>query len=170
MGRFFIDLIFGHGHGQLPIDESSFEGSREAEVLGVKTCLIPIEEMIVSALNVAGRRRYDAPDVLHLVKAERGRLDWQRILNRLGDDQELLLWHLILFDFIYPGHSDYLPQSLMVKLFNQVRKRWAAPPEGRRAFRGTLLDPFSYAVDVDDWGYEDRRNLKSLVNAKGDVL
>jgi hypothetical protein len=166
----FLDIIFGTGHGQLPIDECSFEGSQQEKVLGVLVNLIPIEEMIASAAYIAGRNRFDGPEVAHLIQSAKGQLNWQRILDRLGENRELLLWHLILFDFVYPGHPDYLPQDLMVGLFNRARKRWKALEHDPKAFRGTLLDPFSYTVDVEDWGYEDRRNNQPLVDKQGNLL
>lgn len=166
----FLDLIFGTGHGQLPIDDQSFEGSQQDKVLGVPVNLIPIEEMISSAAYIAGRNRFDGPEVAHLIQSTDGNLNWQRILNRLGDNRELLLWHLILFDFLYPGHSNYLPKDLMVELFDEARERWKKRNRNPKAFRGTLLDPFSYTVDVEDWGYEDRRNSVPLVDKQGNLL
>jgi hypothetical protein len=166
---YVVDLIFGTGHGQLKIDDSWFEKARAVEVAGVPTRLIPIEELIVSKVYIAERYRFDGADVLHLVRHARGALDWERILALLGDNRGLLLWHLVLFDFVYPGHSDYLPQDLMVRLFEEARARWARPPDPR-AFRGTILDPFSFDIDIRDWGYEDRRELGSLVDAEGERL
>ncbi len=167
---YFIDLIFGTGHGQLPIDDRSFVGSKKAEVLGVEVNLIPVEEMIASAAYIAGRNRFDGPEVVHLIQGTKGKLDWQRILDRLGDNKELLFWHLILFDFVYPGHANYLPHELMVELFERVQERWAGKIKKTKMFRGTLLDPYSYTVDVEDWGYEDRRNREPLVNKDGEAL
>ncbi len=166
----FLDLIFGTGHGQLPIDDCSFEGSQQEKVLNVLVFLIPIEEMIVSAAYIAGRNRFDGPEVVHLIQSARGKLDWQRILDRLADNRELLLWHLILFDYVYPGHPDYLPKELMAQLFDEVRKRWKKTNRDPKAFRGTLLDPFSYNVDIEDWGYEDRRKNQPLVDNRGNLL
>ncbi len=166
----FLDLIFGTGHGQLPIDDCSFEGSQQEKVLNVLVFLIPIEEMIVSAAYIAGRNRFDGPEVVHLIQSARGKLDWQRILDRLADNRELLLWHLILFDYVYPGHPDYLPKELMAQLFDEARKRWKKTNRDPKAFRGTLLDPFSYTVDVEDWGYEDRRKNQPLVDNRGNLL
>ena len=160
----FLDLIFGNGHGQFLIDKCSFEGSKQGKVLGVTTSLIPIEEMIASAAYVAGRNRFDGPEVAHLIRAAKGKLDWNRILERLGDNRELLLWHLLLFDFVYPGHSNYLPKELMAELFAEVQERWKTGKRNPKAFRGTLLDPFSWTVDVEDWGYEARRNKEPLVD------
>jgi len=166
----FLDLIFGTGHGQLPIDDRSFTGVTRDKVLGVETNLIPIEEMIASAVYIAGRNRFDGPEVLHLIHSTKGQLDWERILNRLGENRELLLWYLILFDYVYPGHANYLPKELMVQLFEEVRERWAGVRRNSKAFRGTLLDPFSYNVDVEDRGYEDRRRNQPLVDKRGKML
>lgn len=171
----FLDLIFGNGHGQFPIDDRSFEGVKIGKVLGIAAPLIPMEEMIASAAYVAGRNRFDGPEVAHLIRSAKGKLNWQRILERMGENRELLLWHLIHFDFLYPGHSNYLPQDLMVELFEEARSRWANQKQKRglkhtKMFRGTLLDPFSYTVDVEDWGYEDRRNKDPLVDRKGNRL
>ncbi len=167
---YFIDLIFGTGHGQLPIDEDLFQGSQKAKILGVETYLVPPEEIIASAAYIAGRNRFDAGDIVHLIRSAEGNLDWQRILRRLDDNYELLLWHLLLFDFMYPGHSDFLPQDLMADLFKRVRKQWKTPEQNPKTFRGTLLDPYSYIVDIEDWGYEDRRKLDPLVDEEGEVL
>jgi hypothetical protein len=168
---YFVDLIFGTGHGQIPVDDDSFRGSTTGQILGVETYLIPVEEMIASAAYIAGRNRFDGGDIVHLIRSTRGKLDWQRILSRLGENRgELLLWYLILFDFIYPGHFDYLPKDLMTELFEQVRERWDKQSPSEKKFRGSLLDPYSYKVDIEDWGYIDMRNLKPLVDEEGNVI
>jgi hypothetical protein len=167
----FIDLIFGTGHGQLPIDDRSFAGVKREKVLGVETNLIPIEEMAASAMFIAGRNRFDGGEVVHLIRSTKGKLDWARILERLAANRQLLLWHLILFDYIYPGHAAYLPQELMAELFEEMRGRWQSEKrKNSRAFRGTILDPYSYTVDVKDWGYEDRRTNVALVTKEGKVI
>jgi hypothetical protein len=131
---------------------------------------MPLEWILASAMFVAERRRFDGAEVIHLIKSAKGNIDWERLLHRLGDNRELLLWHLILFDFVYPGHSDYLPQDLMVELFEEARHRWAQPEKDEKSFRGTLIDPFAFTVDVEDLGYEDRRNTESLVDEEGEEL
>ena len=169
-GKHFVDLIFGTGHGKYRFDDRSFEGSPKVEVLDVETFLIPIEEMIVTNAYLASRQRFDGAEIAHLIHGAKGKLDWDRVVERLGDDRQLLLWHLILFDYIYPGHKEYLPQELIVKLFNEMRQRWKKPVRRKKAFRGMLIDPFSFVVDVEDWGYEDRRNLEPLVDEEGNIL
>ena len=156
---YFLDLIFGTGHGQLQIDDTWFENAREVEVAGVRARLLPVEELIASKVYIAERYRFDGADVLHLILRREGRIDWQRVLRLLSGHRELLLWHLILFDFVYPGHRDLLPHALMTQLFDEARGNWSRQLP-RKAFRGTLIDPFSFAVDIHDWGYEDRRDLE----------
>lgn len=169
-GRHFVDLIFGTGHGKYRFDDRSFEGGPRVEVLDVETTLIPIEEMIVSNAYLASRQRFDGAEIAHLIHGVKGKLDWDRVVERLGEDRQLILWHLILFDYVYPGHKDYLPQALMVRMFNEIRQRWKKPVRRKKAFRGTLIDPFSFAVDIEDWGYEDRRNLEPLVDEEGKII
>jgi hypothetical protein len=172
---YFVDLIFGTGHGQLGVDDSWFKYTPPIEVAGVKARLIALEDLIASKAYVAERYRFDGADILHLIHGTKGQLDWQRVLARLGDNHGLLLWHLVLFAYVYPGRTHYLPQTLMVKLFETARRLWWQPPDAAaprqtKAFRGTLLDPFSFIVDIEDWQYEDRRNLAPLVNEEGEVI
>jgi hypothetical protein len=168
-GEVMIDLIFGSGHGLLPVDDRFFEGSPMAEIFGIQVPLVPVEEVLALNLYVATHDRFDGNAIVHLFLATKGQIDWQRILDRLGEDWELLLWYLILFDWIYPGHPDYLPQELMSELFDRARERWKHPADEKTS-RGTLIDPVSFAVDVDGWGYEDRRNEEPLVNERGELL
>jgi hypothetical protein len=58
----------------------------------------------------------------------------------------------------------------MAELFTEAQERWQKRQRNSKAFRGTLLDPFSYTVDVEDWGYEDRRTREPLVDPQGKVL
>jgi len=164
---YFLDLIFGAGNGRMIIDHTWFGGARKIEIAGVGTRLIPLEELLASKVYVAARDRFDGADIVHLIRSAEGRLDWERVLGLLREqDAELLLWHLLFFDFVYPGHADYLPQELMSRLFEQVRRAWREPPNPT-AFRGTLLDSVSYGADVHDWGYEDGRDARPLVDAEG---
>ncbi len=169
-GEHFVDLIFGTGNGHFPIDDDFFTGSPRGVVLGVPTRLAPLEEMLASDAYIATRGRFDGGEVVHLIRSVQGRIDWQRVLRRLGENRQLLFWHLVLFDFVYPGHQDFLPQELMGQLFEEMRARWEKPVSNPKAFRGALIDPFLFRVDIDEWGYEDRRQMQPLVDQKGEAL
>ena len=161
----FIDIIFGTGHGQLRVDDGWFERSKRATLAGLEVQLAPREELLASMLYVMERDRFDGPEVNHLILQSEN-LDWQHVVTLLGKHRLLLLVHLLHFAFVYPGRASRLPQELMAELFADARAAWQQI-SNPKAFRGSLLDPFSYVVDVEDWGYEDRRDLSPLVDEKG---
>jgi hypothetical protein len=163
---YLMDLIFGVGNNRFKVDDGWIERSEPVEILGVETRLISIEELIASKVYIVKRDRFDGADIVQLIRAEKGEIDWERLLGLLGSDRDLILWHLLLFNYVYPGHPEYLPQDLMIELFEDIRGRWSKPEEAN-GFRGMLLDPISYAVSCEKWGYEDPRNVEPLVDANG---
>ena len=165
---YFMDLIFGVGNNRFKVDDAWIDRSHPLQVLGADARMIAIEELIASKVYIIKRDRFDGADIVHLILARKGCVDWARVLRMLGDDRELLLYHLMLFHFVYPGHADYLPQALMVELFDGVRAQWSRVIEWK-AFRGRLLDPISFAVDCESRGYEDRFDPAPLVKPNGEA-
>ena len=49
------------------------------------------------------RERYDGADIAHLLRARADQLAWRRLLRRFGPHWRVLLGHLVLFGFVYPG-------------------------------------------------------------------
>lgn len=162
----FIDLIFGAGHGLFTIDDTWLEHYTLGTLADVETRLVAVEELIALKAFVASRDRFDGADVLHLIRGTEGRLDWNRLVDRFADHRSLLLWHLLLFNFVYPDKAEYLPQGLVMELFGEVRDQWLTPQDAAK-FRGTLLDSSSFTVDIEQWGYEDMRNLTPRVDETG---
>ncbi len=169
-GPFLLDLLFSVRHcTPLTISERWFASCRPVRLLGVPTCLLGVEEIIASKIYVAARDRFDGADILHLVQAVDGHVDWEHIIALLGGDEQIVLWHLLLLQFVYPGRPDYLPQSLMERAFEGVRSGWRKHP-GPRAFRGRLIDPVAFAVDEERFGLEDCRDRRPLVDHDGSAL
>jgi hypothetical protein len=107
---------------------------------------------------VMERERYDGADVAHLIRACGPELDWRRLLHRFGRNWRLLLSHLVLFGFIYPGERRRVPAWVLRELVARLRSE----TDGRsadedRLCRGTLLSRLEYQVDVGQWGYDDAR-------------
>ncbi|MEW5803856.1 MAG: nucleotidyltransferase [bacterium] len=166
---YLMDLIFGTSSNQFPVDRSWFEHSQPTEIFGIRTQLAAVEELIASKVYMLKSNRFDGADIVHLIRCVQGRIDWQRVLGHLKDNWEILLLYLILFDFVYPSHSDYLPKELMISLFGQMREGWEKPKRPK-AFRGMLLDAFMFAVDCREWDYENGCNLLPLVNERGEKI
>lgn len=154
-GDLFVDVIHGSHNGTGPVDESWFANAREVAVLDRRVLVIPAEEMILSKIFVVAKDRCDVDDVLHLIFATHGNLDWDRMLSKIGDHWELLLAYLHFYRYVYPSHAHYLPQRVLKSLLDRYEREARNPPSGSPRFRGTMLDKDSFAVDVEEWGLPD---------------
>ena len=151
-----IDLIFNSGNGIAAVDDEWLAHGIPAQVLGTDVLLCPVEEMIWNKAFVMERERYDGADVAHLLRASAGHLDWPRLLRRFATDLPVLLSHLILFTYIYPGERERLPAGLLEELLGRIQAEPVTEAD-RHLCRGTLLSRAQYLVDVCDWNYRDAR-------------
>ena len=156
-GNDFVDVIFSSGNGIAEVDEAWFAHADEGEVLGVRVKLCPPEEMIWSRSWVMERERFDGADVAHLLRACGPRMDWNRLLARFGPHWRVLLAHLVLFGFIYPGERGAVPEWVMRELLDRLDRDLATPSASQRVCLGTLLSRYQYQIDIRRWGYRDGR-------------
>ncbi|HEX9944384.1 MAG TPA: nucleotidyltransferase family protein [Thermoanaerobaculia bacterium] len=160
-GEDFVDVIFSSGNGVARVDELWFERAVEGEVFGRPARLIPTEEMIWSKSFIMERERFDGADVSHLLHARAADLDWDRLLRRFDPNGgwRVLLAHLVLFGYIYPGETARIPSRVIETLADRLRRETAAPPaeEDEGLCRGTILSRSQYLIDILGWGYRDAR-------------
>ena len=130
-GDRFIDLIFGAGNGVAIVDDLWFTHANPGNVLGVPVLLCPPEEMIWSKAFIMERERYDGADVAHLILACGRELDWGRLLGRFGRRWRVLLSHLVLFGFVYPGEQGVIPDAVLAHLLPAARPGAGRPRRGR---------------------------------------
>jgi hypothetical protein len=153
-GEFYVDLITGMSNAALVVDISWIQLAHPAIIVDVPTRVLAPEELLASKLFVTRRERFDGADIAHIVYGTKGNLDWQRVLRRIGEHWEILLWALILFHYVYPAHSDYVPRWLWLELtgrfLNEVQN-----PDSRAPFRGSLIDENMFAIDLKEWGLEN---------------
>jgi hypothetical protein len=74
----------------------------------------------------------------------------------------VLLQHLVVFGFIYPGERHRIPADVMRHLMSQLEKELEAPVKSeqeRKVCRGTVLSRQQYLSDVNGGGYVDVRSL-----------
>jgi len=152
-----IDIIFNSGNGASPVDDSWFLHALPADVEGVPVKLCPVEEMLWTKAFVMERERYDGADVAHLLHSCAERLDWPRLLKRFGNHWPVLLSHLVLFSYIYPGEAHRVPSAVLLELNARVADRIGETPADPKLCRGGLLSRAQYAVDFVEWGYTDAR-------------
>lgn len=151
---FFVDLITGMSNGIITVEDSWIEGSARAKVTGVQTRVLAAEELIASKMFVLFRERYDGADIAHVIHGTRGQLDWDRLLHLAGDHWELLFYAMVLFKYVYPGKTDFIPKKIWESMLERTRQE-IENPDPKAQFRGSLLDERMFAIDVAEWGMND---------------
>lgn len=161
-GEDFVDVIFSSGNGVARVDELWFDHAVEGEVLERPVRLIPAEEMIWSKSFIMERERFDGGDVSHVFHACAAKLDWDRLLRRFdgsggGGGWRVLLAHLTLFGYIYPGDAHLIPNRVMETLTERLCQETREPSPDTKLCRGTILSRSQYLIDVHRWDYQDAR-------------
>jgi len=157
-GEAFPDIIFRSGNGVAAVDDEWLGHGEPDEVLGEPVALCPAEEILWQKSFVQERERYDGADVAHLLRARGDRLDWDRLLRRFGPNWRVLMAHLVLFGFVYPGERAKIPAGVEGELARRLAEETARPePAGGTLCRGPLLSREQYLIDTGTWGYTDAR-------------
>jgi hypothetical protein len=156
-GDDFVDLIFSSGNGVAKVDDLWFEHAVEETVLDRPARLVPAEEMIWSKSFIMERERFDGADVAHVLHSRAADLDWDRVLRRFEPHGgwRVLLAHLILFGYIYPGDAQLIPGRVLSALAGRLSE--PSNPEDERVCRGPILSRSQFLVDTLQWGYVDAR-------------
>jgi len=151
---FFVDLITGMSNAVFVVDESWIQLAIPALIVDVPTRVLAAEELIVSKLFVTRRERFDGADIAHVIYGTKGKLDWNRIVRRIGEHWEVLLWALVLFHYVYPANAHFVPSWLWMELtgrfLNEIQH-----PDPKAPFRGSLIDENMFAIDLKEWGLEN---------------
>ena len=153
-GEHFVDLITGMSNGLIAVEDSWIERARPAVVYGVTTLVLAPEELVASKIFVARRERFDGADIAHVIYGTYRNFDWQREMELVGEHWEMLLWSLVLFRYVYPAQSHYVPTEIWCALLRRFEVKIQNPnPEAR--FRGSLVDDNMFAIDVNEWQLPD---------------
>ncbi len=169
-GEEFIDLIFNSGNGMTPVDERWFRHNAQVDVLGVPVLVANLEDSLLSKAFIMERERYDGADIAHLLQANAEHVHWDGLLERFGANWRVLLAHLTLFGFIYPGERHRVPSWVMHKLLARLAAETRTPPmEDHHICAGTLLSREQYLFDVERLGYTDGRLTPASTMTEEDV-
>ena len=149
-GEFFVDLITGMSNGVIVVEDSWIERATPVVVYGVKTRVLAPEELVASKIFVAKRERFDGADIAHVIYGTYGSFDWERELHLVGEHWEMLLWSLLLFRYVYPAQTHYVPDTVWRKLLRRLETQISRPhPDAK--FRGSLVDENMFAIDLNEW-------------------
>lgn len=169
-GDDFIDIIFNSGNGVAPVDDGWFVGNAQAEVLGVPVRISNLEDGLLSKAFIMERERFDGADIAHLLQANAEQLDWAGLLQRFGAHWRVLLAHLTLFGYIYPGERHRVPPWVMEQLMARLDAELRQPPATDfHVCAGTLLSRSQYLHDVEQLGFVDGRLTPASTMTPEDV-
>jgi hypothetical protein len=157
--RSHVDIIFNSGNGLTVVDETWFAAAVRARVLGISVLLTPPEELLWSKAFVMERERFDGADIQHLLLGLADRLDWRRLRDRFRGHERVLLVHLLLFGYVYPGQAGRIPEWIIADLWRAPIEAGDAPADadGAPLCRGPLLSRAQYLVDIRRFGFADAR-------------
>jgi hypothetical protein len=149
-GEYFVDLITGMSNGLIVVEDSWIERAQPAMVYGVTTRVLAPEELVASKIFLARRERFDGADIAHVIYGTYGSFDWRREMELVGEHWEMLLWSLVLFRYVYPAQSHYVPAEIWCELLRRFDGEIRNPnPEAK--FRGSVIDDNMFAIDVNEW-------------------
>jgi hypothetical protein len=153
-----IDLIYRSGNGLAEVDDEWFEYAERGPLFGTEVSYCPAEEMVWSKSFIMERERFDGAEIAHLLHDRGEQLDWDRLVRRFDRNWRVLLSHLVLFGFVYPGRLHMVPTAVIEGLLEKLAaEQREAPLTGPPVCRGTLLSRIQYRVDIDERGYRDGR-------------
>lgn len=155
---FFVDIIYGMGNGLALIDPDWYRHSTPAILAATPVRVAPAEELIWHRLFINERHRQDMADIAHLILCVGDTLDWQRLVDKTGPHWPLLLAQLQMFYYVYPGYRSRVPDWVLANLLDRARAETGHEVTSETATRGTLISRFSFAIDVNEWGFRDLRD------------
>jgi hypothetical protein len=123
-------------------------------VHGVTTRVLAPEELVASKLFVAKRERFDGADIAHVIYGTYKAFDWKRELELVGENWEILFWSLVLFRYVYPAQTHYVPAEVWQELLGKFQKA-VATRDSKARFRGSLVDENMFAIDLNEWGLDN---------------
>jgi hypothetical protein len=158
MGEYFVDLIYGMGNGVARIDEGWIRNSHPSVLAACPVRIAPAEELVWHRLFISERHRHDMSDIVHLILCQGGSLDWERLVERTGENWPLLLSQVLMFSYVYPGYRTNIPSWVPEQLLEKARAQVGRDEDGAEFTRGPLISRFSFTIDVREWGFTSPRD------------
>jgi hypothetical protein len=143
-GNKIVDVIWQSANKVGVVDPSWRDRASPGKIVGVPTWFASAEDLIWLKAFIVQRERCDWPDILNLIAATEGRLDWDGLLDRFGPHWLLLQSVIHLFDWTCPQYAGYVPEAIREELARRTARRGRGLPGGEseeeESCRWQLLD------------------------------
>jgi hypothetical protein len=152
---FQLDVIFNSTVAVVPVVDQWFANACTIRLFDQDVPILSPTELIWSKVFVQDRYRYDGSHVAHIILKTCEQIDWRRLLSYMEQYWEVLLVHLLNFQFIYPTERKRLPAWLMAELLRRLQEQTDLPVPRMKICRGRLFSRGDYWVDIAKWGFAD---------------
>lgn len=136
-----VDVIWRFANLANYISRDWIDRAPTGKFMGVDVKFLPLEEVVWIKTFVINRHRCDWPDVMRVIRAQCQRLDWDRLLEMVGEHWLLLAGLVDVFDWQYPESIGCIPMEVREKLIDKRKHYWDHPPK-KEDGRELLLDPW----------------------------
>jgi len=107
-----VDTIWAMANLRTRVDQRWISAGPVVELRGELLRAIPIEDLIWSKLYVLQRERCDWGDVLNLIDSRPAIIDWEQLLERMGDDTPVLGGVLSVYAWLAPDRASQIPRKV----------------------------------------------------------
>lgn len=135
-----FDVIWRFANLANYITPDWFELAPHDEFLGMDLQFLPLEELIWIKVFVINRDRCDWPDIMRMIQAQCRKIDWDRLINLLGEHWLLLAGLVDVFDWQHPESLGCIPDSVRIELARRRLAYCLDPPA--HINREHMLDPW----------------------------
>lgn len=115
-GEVIVDIIWAMANQRAQVDQVWLERAGRIVMRGEELRVVPIEEFAWCKLYIVQRDRCDWIDVLNLLYCNGAGLDWEHLLDRLGEDLPLLTGIVSVYGWLHPERALRLPARVRRRL------------------------------------------------------
>jgi len=134
-----VDVIWRFANLANYVSDDWFARAPRGRFLGIDVAFLPLEELIWIKVFIINRHRCDWPDVLRLIRARCEAVNWDRLLDLLGEHWLLLAAVVDVFDWQHADSTACIPDHIREELAR--RHQGYGPGQGDQG-REHLLDPW----------------------------
>jgi hypothetical protein len=115
-GDNIVDIIWAMANLRAQVDEGWLRDGGEFTMRGERIAVVPPEEMVWNKLYVMQYDRCDWTDVFNMFYSIGADLDWEYLIQRMGDDVPLLAGALSVYRWMCPGKAREIPAAVWESL------------------------------------------------------
>lgn len=136
-----VDVIWRFANLANYVTVDWFQRAPQGKFLGRDTKFLPLEEAVWLKTFVINRHRCDWPDIMRVIQAQCQNLNWDRLLDLLGEHWLLLAGLVDVFDWQCPDSIECIPRHIRMEFIRRRKEYWEHPAKFEGG-REQLLDPW----------------------------